>query len=87
MLDNRLTFYKHLKRVKISKTIGLLRKLQIELSRPAFLVLYKCFVRPHLDNSDAIYDDMVILSFHQKLKSIQCSAVHSLNCLSWGNWR
>ena len=57
-LDNRLTFDEHLTNVsnKISKTIGLLRKLQNILPRPALLTIYKCFIRPHLDYGDIIYD-------------------------------
>ena len=57
-LDNRLTFYKLLTSVsnKIGKTIGLLRKLQSILPRPAILTIYKSFIRPHLDYSDIIFD-------------------------------
>ena len=59
-LDNRLTFDEHLTNVsnKISKTIGLLRKLQNILPRPALLTIYKCFIRPHLDYGDIIYDQL-----------------------------
>ena len=41
-LDNRLTFDEHLKNVsnEISKTIGLLRKLQNILPRPALFMIY-----------------------------------------------
>ena len=41
-LDIRLTFDKHLKNAsnKMSKTIGLLRKIQNTSSRPAFLTIY-----------------------------------------------
>ena len=75
-LDNRLTFDKHLTNVsnKISKTIGLLRKSQNILPRPALLTIYKCFIRPHLDYGDIIYDQAYNLSFHQKLESIQYNA-------------
>ena len=57
-LDNSLTFDKHLTNVsnKISKTIGLLRKLQNILPTPALLIIYKCFIRPYLDYGDIIYD-------------------------------
>ena len=59
-LDNRLTFDEHLTNVSntISKTIGLLRKLQSILPRPALLTIYKCFIRPHLDYGDIIYDQV-----------------------------
>ena len=57
-LDNRFTFDEDLTNVsnKISKTIGLLWKLQNILPRPALLTIYKCFIRPHLDYGDIIYD-------------------------------
>ena len=72
-MDNILTFDEHLTNVsnKISKTLGLLRKLQNILPRPALLTITKCFVRPHLDYGDIIYDQAYNLSFHQKLESIQ----------------
>ena len=75
-LDNRLTFDKHSTNVsnKRSKTIGFLRKLQNILPRSALLTIYKCFIRPHLDYGDIIYDQAFNLSFHQKLESIQCNA-------------
>ena len=71
-LDNRLIFDEHLTNVsnKVSKTIGLLRKLQNILPRAALLAIHKCFIRPHLDCSDIIYDQAYNLSFHQKLESI-----------------
>ena len=61
-------FDKHLRNVsnEISKTIGLLQKLQDILPRPALLTLYNCFIRPHLDYGDIIYDQSYKLSFHQK---------------------
>ena len=79
-MDNRLTFDEHLTNVsnKISKTIGLLRKLQNILPRPAHLTIYKCFIRPHLDYGDIVYDQPYNLSFHQKLESIQYNAALAL---------
>ena len=66
MLNNRLTFDKLLKTLsnKISKTIGLLRKLHNILPRPALPKIYKCFMRLHLDYGDLIYDQAYNLSFH-----------------------
>ena len=79
-MDIRLTFNKHLTIVsnKISKTIGLLRKLQNILSRPALPIVYKCFIRPHLEYVDIIYDPAYNLSFHQKYESIQYNAALAL---------
>ena len=63
---------------KLSKTIGLLRKLQNTLLRPALLTIYKYFIRPQLDYGDIIYDQTYNLSFHQKLESIQYNAALAL---------
>ena len=79
-LDNRLTFDEHLTNVpnKIKKNIGLLQKLQNILPRAALLTIYKCFIRPHLDYGDIIYDQAYNLSFHQKLESIQYNSALAL---------
>ena len=50
---------------KISKTIGLLRKLQKILTRAPLFTIYKSFIRPHLDYVDIIYDKAYNTSFHQ----------------------
>ena len=59
-------FDNHIKMVsrKISKTIGLLRKLQNILSRAALIIIYKTFIRPHLDYSYILYDEAYNMSFH-----------------------
>ena len=59
---------------KISKTIGLLRKLHNFLPRAALITTYKAFIRPHLDYGDILYDQAYNMSFHRKLESIQYNA-------------
>ena len=73
ILDSKLMFDEHVKMVslKISKTLGLLRKLHNLLPRSALITIYKAFVRPHLDHGDILYDQAYNMSFHQKLESIQ----------------
>ena len=58
ILDTKLDFQEHLKDKisKISKTIGLLRKLQKKLTRAPLLTIYKLFIRPHLHYCGIIYD-------------------------------
>ena len=58
ILDNQLKFDDHIKMVlrKISKTIGLLRKLHNFLPRAALIAIYKGFIRHHLDYGDILYD-------------------------------
>ena len=76
ILDNQLKFDDHIKMVfrKISKTIGLLRKLHNFVPRAALITIYKAFIRPHLDYGDILYDQAYNMSFHQKLESIQYNA-------------
>ena len=66
-------FDDHLKMVPewISKTIGLLCKLQNLIPRAAFITIYKAFVTPHLDYRDIFYDQLYNMYFQQKLESIQ----------------
>ena len=65
-LDTKLDFQEHLKNKlsKISKTIGLLRKLQKILTRAPLLTIYKSFIRPHLYYGDIIHDKPYSSSFH-----------------------
>ena len=88
-MDNRLEFDEHVTHVsnKISKMIGLLRKLQNILPRPALLTIYKCFIRPHLDYGDIIYNQAYNLSFHQKLESIQYNGTLALTGAIGGSSR
>ena len=37
-------------------------------------IIYKAFVRPHLDYRDVLYDQAFDNSFHGKMESIQCNA-------------
>ena len=73
ILDSKLKFDEHLKMVSltISKTLGVLRKLQNLLPRSALITTNKAFVRPYLDYSDILYDQACNMSFHHKLESIQ----------------
>ena len=65
ILDTKLDFQEHLKDKlsKISKTIGLLRRLQKILTRAPLLTIYKPFIRPHLDYGDIIYTKAYIAHF------------------------
>ena len=60
--------------LKISKTLGLLRKLHNLLPTSALISIYKAFVRPYHDYGDILYDQVYNMSFHHKLESIQYNA-------------
>ena len=70
-------FKEHIQNVlnKVSKTIGLLSKLQKILPRPPLITIYKSFIRPHVDYRDVIYNQVYNVSFHQKIESIEYNAL------------
>ena len=76
LLDSNLTFEEHYSAIlnKTNRTIGLLRKLQSLLARAALITIYKASVRPYLDYSDVLYDQVFNTSYHKKLESIQYNA-------------
>ena len=45
------------------------------LPRGSLLTIFKSFVRPHLDYGDVIYDQSYNNAFHQKMESMQYTAV------------
>ena len=75
-LDSKLDFKEHIQNVlnKVSKTIGLLRKLQKILPRLPLITIYKSFISPDLSYRDIIYDQVYNISFHQKIEPIQYNA-------------
>ena len=58
----------------MNKTVGLLCKLQNTLPRTLLITIFKCYIRPHLDYEDIIYDQDYNTSFHQNIESIQYNA-------------
>ena len=72
-MDTKQDLQEHLqdKLSKISKTIGLLRKLHKILTRPPLFTIYKHLFRPHLDYGDMVYAKAYNISFHQKLEKIK----------------
>ena len=76
LLDSNLTFEEQSRAIlnKTNRTIGLLRKLQSLLARAALITIYKASVRPYLDYSDVLYDQVFNTSYHKKLESIQYNA-------------
>ena len=76
ILLTKLNFQEHIKRIltKVSKTIGLLRKLQNILPRESLLTIFKSFVRSDFGYGDIIYDQSYNNNFHQKMESMQYNA-------------
>ena len=63
---------------KASKIIGLLHQLQKFLRRPPLIIIYKSYIKPHLDYKEIIYNLAFNVSFHQKLESIQYNVALAL---------
>ena len=56
ILDSNLSYEHHSKYIlnKVNKSIGLLHKFQLILSRHSLITIYKTFIRLHLDYGDVI---------------------------------
>ena len=65
VLDSQSDFKEHLEIMfkKVSKTTGLLRKLQNLLLRKSLITVYKSFIRRHLDYGDIVYSQVYKASF------------------------
>ena len=57
-LDKKLSFKEHLqdKFAKVSRGIGIFKKLSRFVLRHSLITLYESFIRPHLDHADIICD-------------------------------
>ena len=75
-LDDKLNFGEHVKYItnKVNKSIGLLHKLQLILSRRSLVTIYKSFIRPHLDYGDIIFGQVFNKSFNDNVESIPDNA-------------
>ena len=58
MLDTKLNFISHVdeKIKKCNKLVRLIRRLSVNLPQNVLLMIYKTFIRPHLDYGDILYD-------------------------------
>ena len=52
-----------------------MRQLNLLLSRPSLLTIYKCFIRPHLEYGVVIHDQPNLSSLANKIESVQEKAV------------
>ena len=72
-LDEKLSFLEHIDEKIKKATVGvnLMRKLNLLLPRSSLLTVYMCFIRPHLDYGDVIYDQPNLYSLTKKIESVQ----------------
>ena len=76
VLDNKLTFKKHIKD-KLNKAyfgVGKINRLRDILPRDYLVTIYKSFIRPHLDYGDVVYDQPNNDSFCDKIEQLQYKA-------------
>ena len=76
MLDEKLSFSERIneKLKKVTKSINLLRKLNLTSPRSPLLIIYKSFIGPHLDYGDIVYDQPNNSSLCEKIESLQYNA-------------
>ena len=76
LLDKKLAFDNHVEEMilRVNKDIGLITRLRRYLPRNSLLIIYKAFIRPHLDYGDVVYDYPGNASFAQNLESVQYNA-------------
>ena len=76
VLDSKLDFNENVnnKINKCNKSIGIMKKLSLTLSKNSFLTIYKTFLRPILDYANIIYDKPLTESFKDKLEMVQYNA-------------
>ena len=60
--------------MKANKGIGIIKRLSNTLHRRSLLIIYKSFIRPHLDYCDIIYDQSNNKSFCTKIEHMQYNA-------------
>ena len=87
VLETSSKFDEHITTItsKVSKSIGLLRKLNNRLRRSSFFTIFKSFVRPHLDYGDVIFDKHYNNSFQQRLESLQCKTLLAITGANKGS--
>ena len=74
--DEKLSFLDHIDEKIKKATVGVnvMRKLNLLLPRLALLTVYKCFVRPHLDYGDVIYNQPNLSSLTNEIESVKYNA-------------
>ena len=75
-LDEKLLFLEHIDEKIKKATVGvnLMRKLNLLLPRSSLLTVYKCFIKPHLDYGNVIYNQPNLSSLANKIESVQYNA-------------
>ena len=75
-LKSKLNFNSHVDRKieKCKKTIGLTRRLSVNLLWNALLAIYKSIIRPPPDDSDILFDEANNENFQNKIEKAQYKA-------------
>ena len=84
LLDEKLNFSEHIngKLNKVTKSINLLQNLNLTLPHSCVVMIYKSFIRPHLDYGDIVYDQPNNSSLPEKKnKSVQYNAALAIKAV------
>ena len=54
--------------------IGIIKRPSVSVPRKALLIIYRSFIRPHLDYEDILYDKPGNQNFQNKLEQVQYKA-------------
>ena len=73
ILDSKLDFNIHVvnKIKKCYRMTGIIKRLSVSVPRKALLIIYKSFIRPHLDYGDILWRNQ---DFQNKLEKVQYKA-------------
>ena len=73
VLDSKLDFKLHVyQKIKTyNKSIGLIRRLSVNVPREVLVTICKSFIRPHFDYGDILYDKPENKNFQTKLENVQ----------------
>ena len=85
LLDLKISFDEQIQciLIKTHKIIGFIRELQPIIPRAVLLVIYKSFLKPHLDYGNVNYDRAFNKSFQNKLESVQYNALLAITVNFW----
>ena len=88
-LDKKLNFSNHIEEriLKANKGIAILRKLYNVLPRSSSIIIYKSFIRLHLDYCAIIFDQPENQSFCEKIESVQYNAALAIKGAIQGTCR
>ena len=81
-LDEKLSFLEHINEKIKKETVGVNRMRKLNLLSPpsSLLKVCKCFIRPHLDYGDVVYDQPNLSSLANQIESVHNNVAYIFDC-------